>query len=183
MRRTGCLKDSTTSATKEAALEDVTVRIGLLMEAVESQRALASAALEQLRADLAGLDAVVRDQIRATLAEELHTLAAEGDRTVLSLRSAARAANLRLAVWTATVSTVAVAVPLGLSLWLLPTRADVAGLRSTRDELAANVVRLAQQGGRAQLRRCGATQRLCVRIDRSAPAYGEGADYLVIKGY
>jgi hypothetical protein len=164
-------------------LEDLTVRIGLLMEAVESQRALASAALEQLQGHVAGLDAVVRDEIRAVLAEELHTLAAEGERAVLSLRRAARAANLRLAVWTAAVSAVAVAVPLGLCAWLLPTRADVAGLRATRDELAANVLRLAQQGGRAQLRRCGTGQRLCVRIDRAAPAYGEGADYLIIKGY
>jgi hypothetical protein len=164
-------------------LEDLTVRIGLLMEAVESQRALASTALEQLQGHLAGLDGVVRDQIRATLAEELHTLAAESDHAVRSLRSAARAANLRLAVWTGAVSTVAVAIPLGLCLWLLPTRADIAALRSTRDELAANVLRLAQQGARAQLRRCGSTQRLCVRIDRSAPAYGEGADYLIVKGY
>jgi hypothetical protein len=164
-------------------LEDVTVRIGLLMEAVESQRALASAALEQLQGHVAGLDAVVRAEIRSTLGEELHTLAAEGERAVLSLRSAARAANLRLAVWTLAVSAVAGAIPLGLCLWLVPTRADVAGLRATRDELAGNVVRLTQQGGRAQLRHCGNTQRLCVRIDRAAPAYGEAADYLIIKGY
>ncbi len=164
-------------------MEDITVRIGLLMEAVESQRALAGAALEQLQGHVAGLDAVVRDQIRATLAEELQALAAEGERTVLSLRSAARAANLRLSVWTGALSTLAVAIPLGLCQWLLPTRAEVAVLRSTREELAANVLRLGQQGGRVQLRRCGPTQRLCVRIDRSAPAYGESADYLIIKGY
>jgi hypothetical protein len=74
-------------------------------------------------------------------------------------------------------------IPLGLCLWVLPTRADVARLRATRDELAANLVRLTQQGGRAQLRHCGTEQRLCVRIDRAAPAYGEGAEYLVVKGY
>ena len=126
---------------------------------------------------------MVRDQIRATLAEELHALAAEGDRTVLSLRSAARAANLRLAVWTATVSTVAVAVPLGLSLWLLP---NAGRCRRTAQyaRRAGRQRRAPRAAGRAcELRRCGATERLCVRVDRYAPAYGEGADYLVVKGY
>jgi hypothetical protein len=33
------------------------------------------------------------------------------------------------------------------------------------------------------VRTCGASARLCVRVDRNAPAYGPGADYLVVKGY
>jgi hypothetical protein len=46
-------------STPEAAVADTTVRIGLLMEAVESQRALVSSALEQLQQHTAGLDAIV----------------------------------------------------------------------------------------------------------------------------
>jgi hypothetical protein len=34
-----------------------------------------------------------------------------------------------------------------------------------------------------ELRRCGDAQRLCVRVDRSAPAYGAGADFFIVKGY
>jgi len=34
-----------------------------------------------------------------------------------------------------------------------------------------------------QLRHCGAARRLCVRVDRGAPLYGEAADFLVVKGY
>jgi hypothetical protein len=33
------------------------------------------------------------------------------------------------------------------------------------------------------LRHCGDTSRLCVRIDRRAPVYGEQSDYLVVRGY
>ena len=46
-----------------------------------------------------------------------------------------------------------------------------------------DIARLTQQGGHVELRRCGAARRLCVRVDRGAPMYGEAADYLVVKGY
>jgi len=55
-------------------------------------------------------------------------------------------------------------------------------LRTERDELASNIAVLNQRGARADLRRCGAGH-LCVRVDLSAPRYGESSDYLVIKGY
>jgi hypothetical protein len=67
--------------------------------------------------------------------------------------------------------------------WLLPSQSELATLRSKRDELASNVARLEQRGGRIDLRRCGGTDRLCVRVDRKAPVYGEAADYFVIRGY
>lgn len=164
-------------------MEDVTVRIGLLMEAVESQRTLVSAALQQLQQHSAGLDAVVRDEIRATLGEELRTLAQEGERAAQSLRCVGRAAHLRLTAWTCGITALAGAIPLALCWWLLPTRADVAALRATRDELAANVTHLTQQGGRVQLRRCGSAQRLCVRVERDGRTYGEGSDYVIVRGY
>lgn len=56
-------------------------------------------------------------------------------------------------------------------------------LRVKRDRLLIDVQKLEQQGGRAELRQCGDTARLCVRIDKSSPAYGEKGDFMVMKGY
>ena len=170
-------------STPEAAVADTTVRIGLLMEAVESQRALVGHALEQLQEHAAGLDAVVRDEVRAVLTQELHALFEETQRTVALLRRAGRATRLRQLAFGAAVSALAAAIPLGLTAWMLPSRAEIEGLRAARTELSASLARLAQQGGRMQLRRCGAAARLCVRIDRGAPLYGESADYAIVRGY
>jgi hypothetical protein len=170
-------------STPEAAVADTTVRIGLLMEAVESQRALVSSALEQLQQHTAGLDAIVRDEMRAVLAQELHALFEETQRTVALLHSAGRAMRLRQLTFGSAAAALAAAIPLGLSAWMLPSRTEVEGLRAARAELSADLTRLAQQGGRLQLRRCGAAARLCVRIDRAAPVYGESADYAIVKGY
>jgi hypothetical protein len=59
----------------------------------------------------------------------------------------------------------------------------VSALRAQRDELRLNVAKLEQLGGHIDWRRCGDSRRLCVRVDRKAPTYGEKADYLVIDGY
>ena len=64
----------------------------------------------------------------------------------------------------------------------LPTPAEIARLRTERDELASKIAVLNQRGARADLRRCG-PGRACVRVDLSAPRYGESSDYMVIKGY
>jgi hypothetical protein len=164
-------------------VEDLTVRIGLLMEAVESQRDLTAGVLERLERQVAGLDEVVRDQIRATLAEELGALTEEGRRAAQSLRGLGQLAHRRVFFSGIASAVLAALIPLGIWWWLLPSPAELDRLRATRDGLAANVARLTEQGGRVQLRRCGAGDRLCVRIERAAPAYGEGADYAVIKGY
>jgi hypothetical protein len=75
------------------------------------------------------------------------------------------------------------AIPMCGEWWFLPSQSELATLRSKRDELAASVARLEQRGGRIDLRRCGGTDRLCVRVDRKAPVYGEAADYFIVKGY
>jgi hypothetical protein len=74
-------------------------------------------------------------------------------------------------------------IPIALARWALPSSADIATLRARREELAASVAKLEQQGGRIDWRRCGEAKRLCVRVDRKAPSYGEKADYFVIEGY
>lgn len=160
-----------------------TMHLGLLMETAQTQQTLVAAALERLREHTAGLDAVVRDEIRGTLLEEMQSLHAEGQRAAAALRSLQQAANLRLTAWSLAILTFAVATPFAVAWWMLPTPTAVAALAARREALADNIAHLARQGGELQLRRCGATQRLCVRIDRAAPAYGEGGDFLVVKGY
>jgi hypothetical protein len=75
------------------------------------------------------------------------------------------------------------AIPMLGQWWLLPSPNELASLRARKDELTASIARLDERGGRIDLRRCGGTDRLCVRVDRSAPTYGQSGDYLVIKGY
>ena len=52
-----------------------------------------------------------------------------------------------------------------------------------RDFPRAEVARLKAQGALVELRRCGIAQRLCVRVDRKAGAFGEGGEFLVVRGY
>jgi hypothetical protein len=102
---------------------------------------------------------------------------------VAALRRLQRVANLRLLAWSAAILTLAAIVPLGIAWYLLPTQASVAALKATRDQLTSNIDRLSQQGARMELRHCGGAQRLCVRVDRSAPTYGAGGDFFIVKGY
>ena len=166
-----------------AQLEDGTLRVGLLMEAAQAQQTLAATALDRLREHTAGLDAVVRDEIRATILEEMRSLGEDGRRAAEALRGLRRAASLRVAVWSVAMAVLSAAAPCAMAWWILPTRGDIAALGAERERLTANIARLSQQGARLELRRCGAAQRLCVRVDRSAPSYGEAADFLVVRGY
>jgi hypothetical protein len=75
------------------------------------------------------------------------------------------------------------AIPLCVACWVLPSRAQIAALRTKHDELAVKIAQLEERGGRMDLRHCGEGARLCVRVDRKAPMYGEQADYLVVRGY
>jgi len=166
-----------------ANLEDPTFKVGLLMEAAQAQQTLAATALDRLREHTAGLDAVVREEIRATILEEMQSLGEDSRRAAEALRSLRRAASLRVAVWSVAMAALSAAAPCAMAWWILPTRGDVAALGAERERLTANIARLSQQGGRLELRRCGAAQRLCVRVDRSAPFYGDAADFLVVRGY
>lgn len=166
-----------------ARIEDETLKVGLLMEAAQAQQTLAANTLDRLREHAAGLDAIVRQEIRATLLEELQALEDDSRKAAEALRRLQRTANLRLIVWSAVVLSIACLLPSAIAWWLLPTRAEVDALGARRDELAANVARLSRQGGNLELRHCGPTQRLCVRIERSAPPYGAAGDFLIVKGY
>jgi hypothetical protein len=164
-------------------VEDNTLKIGMLMETAHAQQALAETALEKLRAHVGDLDDIVREEIRRTLVEEFQVLGQESKRAAEALRNLGRSANLRVVLWSVGLTLLCAAIPMCGEWWLLPSQSELAGLRSKRDELSSSVARLEQRGGRIDLRRCGGTDRLCVRVDRKAPVYGEDADYFVVKGY
>lgn len=160
-----------------------TMKFGLLMESAQAHQRLAEAHLEKLKAHTQDLDGVVRDEIRRTLIAELQTLTADSDRAARALREMKRAANLRGVVWNVGIAFLCTAVPTAVTTWVLPSPATIAALRAQQAALSQSVVRLTEQGGKAEWRRCGEAARLCVRVDRSAPVYGEKADYYIVKGY
>jgi hypothetical protein len=162
---------------------DETLKLGLLMEAAHAQQTLAESALEKLKIHLEGLDEIVRDEIRRTLVDEIRVLGNESRHAEEALRRLGRSANTRMASWTVGLTLVFSATPLVAQWWLLPSRGELAGLRARKDELTASIARLEERGGRIDLRHCGETDRLCVRVERGAPVYGLAGDYLVVKGY
>jgi hypothetical protein len=162
---------------------DETVKFGLLMESAQTHQKLAEDHLEKLRAHTQDLDGVVREEIRRTLIDELQALTAESKRAARALQGMKRAANMRGALWSIGIAILCTAIPSAIARWALPSASEIAALRAKRDELASSVWRFEQQGGRIDWRRCGAAQRLCVRVERRLPAYGNTADYYIVKGY
>jgi hypothetical protein len=163
-------------------MDQDSVKLGLLMETAERHQKLAEAAIGKLNEQAQGLESVVRDQIRRAVAEELKIVQAETQSAVEALQRVKRAANARVTLWTIGLTAISAAIALFIAWRVLPTRAEIAALRTERDELASNVAVLNQRGARADLRLCG-TRRLCVRVDLKAPRYGDSSDYLVIRGY
>jgi hypothetical protein len=168
---------------RSATLDDATMKVGLLMESAQAHQKLAEGQLERLRAHTQDLDSVVRDEIRRTLVEELRALTAEAARATQALQKIRGAGVLRGAAWSLAAALLCTVLPIGVARWALPSAAEIATLRSRRDELAANLAKFEQQGGRIDWRRCGDARRLCVRVDRKAPTYGDKGDYVVIEGY
>ena len=164
-------------------MTDEAMKLGLLMEAAQAQQRLGQESLERLAAHTRDLDVIVRDEIRRTVAEGLGSLASESRRAAQSLQTLRRSANVRVLLWTVSLAAVCSAVGFGEAYWILPSQGEIAALRARRDALAANIASLEQRGGTLDVRRCGGRARLCVRIDRNAPAYGPEADYLVVKGH
>jgi hypothetical protein len=130
-----------------------------------------------------GLDQIVRQEIRGALVEEFQALGDAGRHATEALEAVRRVASARTAVWAVAVVLACAVVPLAVAWIMLPSPAQLERLRAARDELEANVALLDRRGGRIDLRRCGPAGRLCVRVERAAPAYGSQADYLIVKGY
>jgi hypothetical protein len=162
------------------AINEETMKIGLLMETAQTYQKLAETSLQQLRSHVQGLDEVVRDEIRRTLAAELQALSSATQSATLALQATKRAANLRVTLWGIAIVTLACGIPGVVARWIMPSQTELTTLRAKRDELASNIARLHELGGAIDLRRCGEERRLCVRVDRKQ-AYGEKADYLVVQ--
>lgn len=163
-------------------MDDATMKFGLLMESAQAHQRLAETHLEKLRAHTQDLDVVVRDEIRRTLTEELQMLASESNRCAQALQRIRHGAGVRGALWSVAIAILCTATPIAIMRWTLPTESEIAALRARRDELSASVAALERKGGRIDWRHCGEAARLCVRVDRKAPAFGEKADYYVVAG-
>ncbi len=163
-------------------MDQDSVKLGLLMETAQTHQKLAEAAIEKLSEHTQLLEVVVRDQIQRALVDALKTVRAEAQRAVEALQKIERAANARVTLWTLGLTATSAAIALVVAWWVLPTPAEIARLRTERDELVSNIAVANQRGARADLRRCG-TGHVCVRVDLGAPRYGESSDYMVIKGY
>jgi hypothetical protein len=168
---------------RASAIDDATLKCGLLMESAQAHQRLAESQIEKLRAHTQDLDSVVRDEIRRTLIEELQMLTTETTRATQALQRVKRAASLRSALVSLVCALLCALIPMVIARWILPSTAEISALRARRDALASNVANLEQQGGRIDWRRCGDAKRICVRVDRKAPIYGDAADYYVIEGY
>jgi hypothetical protein len=163
-------------------MDDATMKFGLLMESAQAQQRLAETHLEKLRSHTQDLDGVVRDEIRRTLTEELQMLASESNRCAQALQRIRHGAGVRSALWSVAIAILCTATPLAIMHWTLPSEAEIAALRVRRDELSVSVSALEKNGGRVDWRHCGEAARLCVRVDRKAPVYGEKADFYVVAG-
>ena len=158
------------------------MKLGLLIEAAQTHQKLAEAAIEKLNEQTRGLGALIGDQIQRAVVDGLKTVHTETQGAIEALQRVKRAANARVTLWTLGLTAISASVALFIAWWVLPTPAEIAALRTERDELASNIAVLNQRGARADLRRCG-SGHLCVRVDLKAPRYGDGYDYLVMKGY
>jgi hypothetical protein len=167
----------------ETSVREDTVNIGLLMEAAQTHQDMAQTALQRLNDHAAGLDEVVRDAVRRAVVAEFGALGEHCTQTIESIRGLSRVATRR-SVWTGAILAAIPAIIVAVALpYCLPGRAQVAAQKAQLSILQDNVARLAQTGGRIDLRHCGETARLCVRVDRHAPSFGEHADYFVVQGY
>ena len=164
-------------------LDEDSMKFGLLLEAAQTQQELIASEISQLQAHARGLDDIVREQIRRTLVEELGSVIEESTRVVMALRALERVARVRFVGWTMAMTLLVAAITAASAWWLLPPPSQMNALRLKREQLLAELENLEQRGGRIDLRRCGSEQRWCVRVDRQAPAFGQQADYLIVKGY
>lgn len=164
-------------------MDQETMKMGLLMEAAQTQQRLADSSLRKLKVHASELAVIVSDEVRRVLAGELQTLSSDTRAAGDALRGLRRGVGWRLGLLSLALSAMSTVLALAVAWWILPSRAEIAVLRARHDEYAASVATLERAGGRVELRRCGDQQRLCVRIDRRAPAYGESGEFLVVHGY
>ena len=161
----------------ELATEAAPTELGRVLETVHAQHS-------QIHGMLATLDTRSRD-FDSAMGEAVQRafMDAAGLRAAEKLSQIHRATGMRFALWSFGIVSACSLVPTVLTWMLMPSRSQLMQARQSLDQLSAGIARLSREGGRIDLRHCGEANRLCVRVDRKAPFYGEGADYAVIKGY
>jgi hypothetical protein len=161
----------------ETSTDRAPVELDRILETVHAQQAQLHGMLASLESRSRDLDASVGEAVQRALTQPAGLRAAE------KLAQMQRASSVRLARWSFGVVSGCALVPALLSWMLMPSRTQLLQARQTFDQLSAAVAQLSREGGRIELRHCGAANRLCVRIDRKSPFYGESADFMVLKGY
>src|ERR1700726_4828640 len=111
-------------------IDDTTLKFGLLMESAQAHQKLAESHLEQLRAHTRNLDAVVRDEIRRTLIDELQMLWAESKRASEALQRIGRSATLRVGLWSIAIAILCTCIPMAVVRWALPSASEIAALQA-----------------------------------------------------
>ena len=153
------------------------VDVGRVLEAVRAQQSQLQGMLTTLDARSRDLESVLGEAVQRAFAD------AAGFRAAERLSQVHRATGARFALWSFGIVGVCSLVPAVLAWMLMPSRAQLIQARQSLDQLSVGIARLSREGGRIDLRRCGEANRLCARVDRKAPFYGEESDYAVLKGY
>jgi hypothetical protein len=153
------------------------VELGQILETVHAQQAQLHGMLASLESRSRDLDASVGEAVQRALMQPAGLRAAE------KLAQVHQATSVRLARWSFGLVSGCALVPALLSWMLMPSRTQLLQARQTFEQLSAGIAQLSREGGRVELRHCGTANRLCVRIDRKSPLYGESADFMVLKGY
>lgn len=161
----------------ELSREVAPVDLSQVLATVHAQQSQIHGMLATLDSRSRDLDTTVGDAVQRALADTA------GRHAVGTLSQMHRATGRHFARWSIGVVSACALVPTLLSWALLPSRAQMLQARQALEQLNAGVAQLSRQGGRIELRRCGEANRLCVRVDRKAPLYGENADFMVLKGY
>ena len=149
------------------AMDDATMKFGLLMESAQAHRKLAETHLDKLRAHTGpGQRGTRRNTANADRGAANADCGKLAGGRVLGGSDAAPACASGFPEHRGRDSLRA-AIPLAIARWFCPRSPKSPGLRARRDELTANVSGW-NSGGRIDWRRCGETRRLCVRVDRGA---------------
>ena len=162
---------------------DASMGLGLLMETAHTHQTLIEGTLRALQEHTQGLDSIVRAEVRRTLIEELGGVIEHAHAASETLSALRRTTTQRSLLWSVLALLPALATGAIVMVPLASASAQLAALRAERVQLTLAIEQLERSGGRIDLRRCGPQGRLCVRIDKLTPAYGAGADYLIVKGY
>ena len=174
VNRTGVMRTIMNGEPSEAAAP---ARVVQILETINAQQSQIHGMLALIDTRARELDTAVGEAVQRAFAD------AAGLHAGRRFAQLQRTTGLRLALWSIGVVAACALLPTVLTWMLMPSRAQITQARQTLAQLSAAVAQLSREGGRIDLRHCGTDERLCVRVDRRAPPYGENADYMVLKGY